>query len=303
VSSNAVAAGEPHASRERLPRVVSALASYVGFVPAVLLLGLCFLVPLGIIVCYSFWETVDYAVVHHWTFDNYRYFFSVGAYVSTMWATLWVAVLATAIAIGLAFPFAYWLSRYVPRRLRTPLLVLVIVPFWASYLLRVYSWLTILGEQGVVNRFLQWTGLTNHPLGFFLYDRPAVILVLVYLYFPFGALTLYSSIERFDWNQLRAAMDLGASPLQAIFRILVPQIRPGIITAIIFVFIPILGEYLTPQIVGGTGGVMIGNLIVNFFQEAEYTRGAAIWRLVAGFIVALLVIFRKSLSTKEAYGA
>jgi spermidine/putrescine transport system permease protein len=220
-----------------------------------------------------------------------------------MWATLWVAAASTALAIGLAFPFAYWLSRYVPRRLRTPLLVLVIVPFWSSYLLRVYSWLTILGEKGVINRFLQWAGITHHPLGVFLYDRPAVILVLVYLYFPFGALTLYSSIERFDWNQLRAAMDLGASPLQAIFRILVPQIRPGIITAVIFVFIPILGEYLTPQIVGGTGGVMIGNLIVNFFQAAEYTRGAAVSLLVAAFIVVLLLVFRKSLSAKDAYGA
>ena len=296
-------AAVPSPARRRVARIGSGIASYLGFVPAILLLGLCFLVPLGIIVCYSFWETVDYATIHHWTVGNYTYFFSVGAYVSTMWATLWVAVVATVLAIGLAFPFAYWLSRYVSPRLRTPLLVLVIVPFWASYLLRVYSWLTILGQQGVLNRFLQWAGITHHPLGLFLYDRPAVILVLVYLYFPFGALTLYSSIERFDWNQLRAAMDLGASPLQAIFRILVPQIKPGIITAIIFVFIPILGEYLTPQIVGGTGGVMIGNLIVNFFQAAEYTRGSAVALLVASFIILLLVIFRKSLSAKEAYGA
>jgi ABC-type spermidine/putrescine transport system permease subunit I len=297
------AAAATTSRRARLPRVGSGLAAYVGFVPAIVLLGLFFLVPLGIVVCYSFWETIDYSVVHHWTTGNYRYFFSVTAYVSTMWATLWVSVAATVLAIGLAFPFAYWLSRYVPRRLRTPLLVLVIVPFWSSYLLRVYSWLTILGEKGIINRFLQWTGITHHPLGVFLYDRPAVILVLVYLYFPFGALTLYSSIERFDWNQLRAAMDLGASPLQAIFRILVPQIRPGIITAIIFVFIPVLGEYLTPQIVGGTGGVMIGNLIVNFFQAAEYTRGSAVSLLVAAFIVVLLVVFRKSLSAKDAYGA
>jgi ABC-type spermidine/putrescine transport system permease subunit I len=291
------------AERARSRRLGAGLTSYAGFLPAVVLLGLFFLVPLGIIVCYSFWETIDYSVVHHWTTDNYHYFFSVSAYVTTMWATLWVALLATAIAIGLAFPFAYWLSRHVPRRLRLPLLVLVIVPFWTSYLLRVYSWLTILGEKGVLNRFLQWAGITHHPLGVFLYDRPAVILVLVYLYFPFGALTLYSSIERFDWNQLRAAMDLGATPLQAIFRILVPQIRPGIITAVIFVFIPILGEYLTPQIVGGTGGVMIGNLIVNFFQAAEYTRGAAASLLIAAFILVLLVVFRKSLSAREAYGA
>jgi len=289
VSAQADTAAARRSGRRRGARIGSGLASYAGFVPAIVLLGLCFLVPLGIIVCYSFWETIDYEVVHHWTFSNYTYFFSVSAYVSTMWATLWVAVVATA--------------RYVPQRLRVPLLVLVIVPFWTSYLLRVYSWLTILGDQGVLNRFLQWAGITNHPLGVFLYDRPAVILVLVYLYFPFGALTLYSSIDRFDWNQLRAAMDLGASPAQAIFRILVPQIKPGIITAIIFVFIPILGEYLTPQIVGGTGGVMIGNLIVNFFQEAEYTRGAAVSLLIAGFIVVLLLIFRKSLSAKEAYGA
>ncbi len=283
-------------------RLGSAVSAYGAFLPAILLLGGFFLVPLGIIVVYSFWQVVDYNVVHHWTLDNYRYFFSVGAYVKTMWATLWVSLVATGITLGLAFPFAYWLSRYVPRRLRAPLLVLVVVPFWTSYLLRVYSWLTILGEKGVLNRFLQWLGVTHHPLGVFLYDRSAVILVLVYLYFPFGALTLYSSIERFDWDQLRAAMDLGATPLAAIRRILVPQIRPGIVTAVIFVFIPILGEYLTPQIVGGTGGVMIGNLVVNFFQAAEYTRGAAVSLLIAAFILLLLVVFRRSLSAPEAYG-
>ena len=178
----------------------------------------------------------------------------------------------------------------------------MILPFWTSYLLRVYSWLNILGDGGAINRFLQWAHITDHPLSFFLYDRPAVILVLVYLYFPFAALTLYSSIDRFDWDQLRAAMDLGATPLGAIRRILIPQIRPGLVTAVIFVFIPILGEYLTPQIVGGTGGVMIGNLVVNFFTAAEYTRGAAVSLLIAAFILLLLVVFRRSLASPEAYG-
>jgi ABC-type spermidine/putrescine transport system permease subunit I len=287
---------------ERPRRRAPAVAQYAPFLPAVVLLGGFFLVPLGIIVCYSFWETIDYNVVHHWTLDNYHYFFSVGTYIHTMWATVWVSVAATAIALLLAFPFAYWLSRYVPRRWRAPLLVLVVVPFWTSYLLRVYSWLTILGEKGLLNRFLQWLGVTHHPVGAFLYDRPAVILVLVYLYFPFAALTLYASVDRFDWDQLRAAMDLGATPLGAIRRILIPQIRPGLVTAVIFVFIPILGEYLTPQIVGGTGGVMIGNLVVNFFNAAEYTRGAAVSLLIAAFILLLLVVFRRSLAAPEAYG-
>src|SRR5213592_3852301 len=278
------------------------LTQYAGFVPALVLFGLFFIVPLGLIVAYSFWQTVDYNVVHHWTVDNYRYFFSVSTYVSTMWATIWVAVAATAATIAIAFPFTYWLVRYVPRSVQRLLLVLVILPFWTSYLLRVYSWLNILGDGGAINRFLQWIHLTDHPVSFFLYDRPAVILVLVYLYFPFAVLTLYASLERFDWNQFRAAMDLGATPATAVRRILLPQIRPGITTAVIFVFIPILGEYLTPQLVGGAKGVMIGNLIVNFFQGAQYTRGAAAALLIAGLIVVLLAVFRRSLEVEDPYG-
>ncbi len=216
------ATAETHEGGGWRGRASSILSSYGGFAPAIVLIGGFFFVPLGIVVAYSFWQDENYTVVHHWTTENYRYFFSVSAYVSTMWATLWVAALGTAISIGLAFPFAYWLSRYVPRRLRAPLLVLVVVPFWTSYLLRVYSWITILGDKGLLNRFLEWTGITSGPVSVFLYNRAAVILVLVYLYFPFAALTLYSSIERFDWNQLRAAMDLGASPLTAIRRILLP---------------------------------------------------------------------------------
>jgi spermidine/putrescine transport system permease protein len=298
----ATTAPAPARGRLRL-RALSSLGQYVGFLPALVLFGCFFVVPLGLIVAYSFWETVDYNVVRHWSLDNYRYFFSVSTYVKTMWATVWVSVLATAITIGIAFPFTYWLVRYVPRRLQRLLLVLVILPFWTSYLLRVYSWLNILGDGGAINRLLQWTHITHEPVSFFLYDRPAVVLVLVYLYFPFAALTLYASLERFDWDQFKAAMDLGARPRTAITRILLPQIRPGITTAVIFVFIPILGEYLAPQLVGGAKGLMIGNLIVNFFTGAQYTRGAAAALLIAALIVVLLVIFRRSLEVEDPYRA
>jgi ABC-type spermidine/putrescine transport system permease subunit I len=281
----------------------SGLGQYVGFIPALILYGVFFLVPLGLIVAYSFWKVVDYNVVHDWTLDNYHYFFSVPTYVRTMWATLWVSLSATAITLLIAFPFAYWLVRYVRRSLQGIFLILVVLPFWTSYLLRVYSWLNILGERGAINRFLLWTGLTDNPVSFFLYDRPAVILVLVYLYFPFAALTLYASLEKFDWNQFKAAMDLGAPPRTAIARIMIPQMKAGIVTAVIFVFIPILGEYLAPQLVGGARGVMIGNLIVNFFSGAQYTRGAAAALLIAALIVILLVIFRKSLEVEDPYRA
>ena len=275
------------------------LSQYVGFLPATLLFGTCFLVPLALIVAYSFWRVEDYEIVHDWTFQNYDYLFSVPTYARTMLATLWVAALATALTIAIALPFAYWLVRYVPRSRQKLLLVLVILPFWTSYLLRVYAWIQILGEKGALNRFLEWTGATNKPVSLFLYDRPGVILVLVYLYFPFAALTLYATLERFNWDQLKAAMDLGASPLTALRRIMLPQIRSGVATAVVFVSIPILGEYLTPQLIGGARGVMIGNLIVNLFQGAQYARGAAAALLVASLVVVLLFAFRRYLELRE----
>lgn len=281
-------------------RLRERLGELGGFLPAVLLFGFFFVIPLGLIIAYSFWKTVDYSVAHQFTFDNYRYFFSVPAYVRTLVATLWVSALATALTLALAFPFAYWLVRHVKPRWQKLLLGLVILPFWTSYLLRIYSWLTILGEKGAINRGLQGLGVIDQPVSL-LYNRPAVIVVLAYLYFPFAALTLYASLDRFDWNLLRAAMDLGASPSTALRRVLLPQMKVGITTSIVFVFIPIVGEYLTPQLVGGTKGVMIGNLIVNFFQGAQYTRGAAAALLVAAVIVTLLVVFRRSLSTRSPY--
>src|SRR6266850_5896303 len=275
------------------------LGEYAGFAPALVLFGVFFLVPLGLIVCYSFWQTVDYNVVHHWTVDNYRYFFSVPTYVSTFWATVWVSFAATALTLVIAFPFAYWLARYVPKEYQTVLLVLLILPFWTSYLLRVYSWLTILGPEGAMTRFLHWTGATSKPVSFFLYDRPAVILVLVYLYFPFAALTLYASLERFDWRLLHAAVDLGASPMRAVANTLLPQMRLAMVTAGIFVFIPILGEYLAPAAIGGTNGVMMGNLVAKFFSGFLLPLGSAASVLIALVILIVLILFRRSLDTKD----
>jgi spermidine/putrescine transport system permease protein len=295
-------AGSSASAISRRPGLRTRLSQYVGFTPAALLFGVFFLAPLALIVAYSFWTVINYNVVHHWTLDNYRYFFSTPTYVTTLWDTIWVAAVATFLTLLGAFPLAYWLARYVRPSVRRPLLLLVILPFWTSYLLRVTSWTTILGEKGVLNRFLEAIGIIHQPLSFLLYNRPAVILVLIYLYFPFAALTLYATLERFDWMQLRAAMDLGAPPRAAMTKVLLPQIRPGITTAVIFVFIPVLGEYLTPQLVGGTRGVMIGNLIVNFFQGAEYTRGAAVSLLIAALIVIMLILFRRQLDVAEAYG-
>ena len=178
-------------------------------------------------------------------------------------------------------------------------LLAVIVPFWTSYLVRIYAWQAILGEKGALNSLLITLGLIKEPLDVFVYNDVAVYIVLVYLYFPFAALALYTSLEKFDFVQLTAAQDLGAGPFRALVRILVPQVRPGIITACIFVFIPVLGEYLTPTLVGGTKGVLIGNLIYNFYRGGAFPSMAAASFLVAGVILVLLVIFRRYLQHRR----
>ena len=276
-------------------RSAARLREYGGLAPAAVLLGGLFGFALVLTVLYSFWQVEDYEVVADWTVGNYTYLFTVDTYVRTFAATLWMVALATLVTLAVAFPFAYWLARHVSARWRRRLLVIVVLPFFASYLLRIYAWLAILGQNGAINQLLDWTGVANEPVSVFLFNRPAVIVVLVYLYFPFAVLALYVALEQFDWTQLKAAMDLGATGLGAIRRVLIPQVRPGIVTAVIFVAIPMLGEYVTPLLVGGTKGVMAGNLVANFFDTGEYSRGAAAALTMSSLIVLALIVFRRSL--------
>jgi ABC-type spermidine/putrescine transport system permease subunit I len=274
---------------------------YVGFVPAAVLFGVFFIAPLCLIVVYSFWLTKNYELVPAFTKDNYATIITTTTYVKTFGKTVLMAFLATVTALVLAFPFCYWLVRYVPIRLQRVLILLVVLPFWTSYLLRVYSWVAILGDHGAINSLLKALGLTHHPIRLFLYDNPGVFIVLVYLYFPFAALTLYASLERFDWRLLHAAVDLGASPMRAIANTLLPQMRLAMVTAGIFVFIPILGEYLAPAAIGGTNGVLMGNLVANFFSGYLLPLGSAASVLIAMVILIVLILFRRSLDTKEIY--
>ena len=275
---------------------------FVGFGPAAILFGVFFIAPLCLIVVYSLWETKNYELVPAFTAKNYQTIITTNTYVKTFGKTVLMAFLATITALGLAFPFCYWLVRYVPKKLQRVLFLLVILPFWTSYLLRVYAWVAILGDNGAMNSLLKALGLTHEPIRLFLYDNPGVYIVLVYLYFPFAALTLYASLERFDWRLLHAGVDLGASPMRAIATILLPQMRLAMVTAGIFVFIPILGEYLAPAAIGGTNGVLMGNLIANFFSGYLLPLGSAASVLIALVILAVLILFRRNLDTKDIYG-
>ncbi|HEX3427911.1 MAG TPA: ABC transporter permease [Candidatus Limnocylindrales bacterium] len=269
-------------------------------VPGLLVLVVLFLIPMAIMFVFSLWRTnPDFDIVSDWNLNNYARFFTIGTYLRTFGKTLLMAGLVTTAGLATALPFAYFLVRYVSKRLQRAVLLAVIVPFWTSYLLRVYAWQAILGERGALNQFLMGVGLIKEPSTLLVYNDLGVFVVLVYVYFPFAALALYAALEKFDFNQLHAAQDLGARPDQAFRHILLPQIRAGIITACIFVFIPILGEFLTPTLVGGAQGSLIANLIVNFFRGAQIPEGAALAIVVAAFVTVVLIVFRRSLRVED----
>lgn len=277
--------------------------------PAVLVLGVLFLGAMAFMLVFSFWRTVDFRPVAEWNLDNYVRFFTAGQVevgplvVSTyLWSfgkTLAMGFMVMAACLALALPFTYFLVRYVSIRRQRLVLLAVIIPFWTSYLLRVYAWQAILGETGALNQLLQGLGLIEEPSRLLVYNDVGVFIVLVYVYFPFAALALYASLDRFDFGQLTAAQDLGARPDQAFRHVLLPQIRPGIITAGIFVLVPIIGEFLTPQLVGGAQGLLIGNLVINFLRGAQIPEGAAIAIVIAAFVTVVLIVFRRHLQVED----
>ena len=272
------------------------------FLPAGLILVGLFFVPLAVMLVFSFWSTNESLdVVQVWTIENYANFFDNPTYVRTLMKTMIMGAGVTLACLLSAFAVAYFLARYVSRRWARFALLVIIVPFWTSYLLRVYSWQAILGEHGALNQVLMALGLISEPSLLFVYNDVGTFIVLTYVYLPFAALVLYASLERFDFTQLTAAQDLGARPDQAFRHVLLPQIRPGLITACIFVFIPILGEFLTPSMVGGASGLLIANLVANFFKNALIPEGAAIGFMIAALVTLLLVIFRRYLRVEDVY--
>jgi ABC-type spermidine/putrescine transport system permease subunit I len=268
--------------------------------PGAVVLVLLFIGPMAFMIVFSLWRTnVDFDIVPDWNLDNYLKFFTVPTFLRTFGKTALMAAGVTLGGLAAALPFTYYLVRYVSPRWQRLVLLAVIVPFWTSYLLRVYAWQAILGEQGALNQLLMSVGLISQPSRLLIYNDLGVFIVLLYVYFPFAALALYASLERFDFAQVHAAQDLGARPDQAIRHVLLPQIRPGIVTACLFVFIPIFGEFLTPTLVGGPQGSLIGNLIVYYFKGAQISQGAAIAILIALFVTLLLVFFRRYLRVED----
>ena len=269
-------------------------------------LAVFFLAPIAIVAAYS----VDVLVLgpgpRGFTISPWRSLFSGTPYLHLFAKSVEMSLIVSAIVVLVAYPLAYFLALSGTKR-KYILLLVLIAPFFTSYLLRVLAWKVILGDEGVINTFLFWTGLRSpeHPLSFLLYSRFAVMLVLGYVWLPFVALPIFVTLETLDRGLLEAASDLYASRLQAFVRVTLPLSAPGLVAAFLFVFIPTVGEFITPSLVGGTGGYMYGNQIVDLFGTGfpDWETGSVLALFLLAVIAILTLVFVRFLRTGEAQTA
>jgi len=248
--------------------------------PMGLWLTLFFMFPLMIILIYSVLKKGLYGGVEwEFTLSAYQQMLNPN-FMRVLIRTLGVTAISTLITILLALPCGYAMAR---SKHQTLWLGLVIIPFWTNSLIRIYAWISILSSEGFLNEALKALGLISESLSL-IYNQGAVITVLIYMYLPFAILPLFTSIDKFDFSLLEAARDLGASKPQAIMKVLMPNIRSGIVTAIIFTFIPIFGAYTVPLLVGGKDSYMIGNIVVD---QVTKTRN---WPLASAFSMVITVL-------------
>src|ERR1035437_1131700 len=256
--------------------------------PAWFWMALLFAAPFAIVLAYSFLTRVYVGVGPPWTAESYRRLFDP-LYLAILWRSFAMALAATALCLLLAFPAALFISRAA--RHKNLYLQLVMLPFWTSFLVRTYAWIFLLRDTGLFNTALQALGITHGPLPL-LYNDGAVLLGLVYGYLPFMVLPIYATLDRLDPALVEAAAALGARPLATVWRIVVPLSRPGIVGGSVLVFIPCLGAYLTPDLLGGGRTVMVGNLVQNQFTTArDWPFGAAVSIALMALVALVLVVF------------
>jgi spermidine/putrescine transport system permease protein len=258
-------------------------------IPPVFWVTVFLLVPYAILFCYSFWSvSPEQAIVHSWNMQNYLQLIRNPIYLTVLFRSMRIAATVTLLALILGYPLAYFVSFHAGKR-RDLLYQLVIIPLWASYLVRGYAWKTILGSDGVLNGFLQYLHITQQPVEFFLYSPFAVVLTLTHIYTPFTFLPIYASLEHVPRNLIEASHDLGASPWSTFQRVILPLSLPGVLAGATFAFVLTLGDFLAPLLVGGPSGIMISNIVVSLFGAAyNWPLGAAISLCLLLLVVGLL---------------
>lgn len=282
----------PLSRDSRLSRLVNIGIPYVW-------LGIFFLLPLLIVLRISIaepalaqppytalWEWIDQGVLQiHINLQNFLLVWEDSIYLDAFLNSLWVALVCTLLCLLLGYPMAYAIATS-PERWRVPLLMLIILPFWTSFLIRVYAWIGILKPQGLLNHALMAMGLIDEPLAI-LHTQIAVYIGVVYSYLPFMILPLYANLTRLDPTLLEAAADLGCRPLRAFWRVTLPLSSAGIVAGSMLVFIPVVGEFVIPDLLGGPETLMVGKLLWSeFFGNKDWPLASAL----AVVLLALLVV-------------
>jgi spermidine/putrescine transport system permease protein len=291
--------GPQEAANPELERRAERRESWLGFfhaVPAYVYLVAFFVLPLIIVFVFSFASRgrTGRPILDNWNVDGWTRL--ADPLVSTIVGrSLFVAVLNTALCLIIGYAFAYWIATRPKQSTRTLLLILVLIPFWSNFLVRTYAWRILLDSDGYITQFGEWTGLWGRML----FTLPAVFLGLLYGFLPFMVLPLYAAIERIDWSLVEAGRDLYASGTRAFLKITLPLSRPGIVAGSILVFIPSLGAYVTPDILGGAKTTLLGNFIVTQFGAARnWPFGSALsGAILIVMLVATILYFRSGART------
>jgi spermidine/putrescine transport system permease protein len=265
---------------------------WILFIPPLIWMGVFFLVPLLLMLAFSFRPDLNGSLLQLWTptLKQYADVFKEESYLRLLGISVVMALAVAAISVLLSYPIAFFLAFRSGRRARINL-VLLMIPFWTSFLLRVMALKLMLGSEGVIDSFLQYIGLIQQPLNALIYNRNAVVVTLIYVWIPFSALPILAALQRIDLSMFEAAADLGAPPFQQFMRITLPLSLPGVFAAFFMVFIPTVGEYVTPLLVGGSSGSMYGNIIQDFFTKAaDWQLGSAL-SMVMLFVTMMLLLF------------
>lgn len=257
------------------------------------LYALCLLaLPVTMVLVISFWTQTYLEIDRSFTLTNYTEALGEPLYRQLMLRSVMIAAAVTLATVLLAFPIAYFVSFHVRSERKALWIFLITIPFWTSYLIRVFLWKVILGFNGVLNTSLQGLGLIEAPLTFILYNANAVVITLAHAFAPFAILPIFVALEKIDRSLLEASQDLGESRLTTFWRVTLPLAMPGVVAAVLIVFIPTIGDYVTPRLVGGPNGLMIANMIqTQFLKLNNAPLGAALAVMAMLLVAAIALIF------------
>ena len=230
--------------------------------------------------------------------DSFRFLLTDKLYAITYLRSVFMAAAATVLCLALGFPMAYGIARSRPA-VRSLLLLLIVLPFWISFLLRVYAWMGLLNNYGVINNFLMWLGVIDQPIQI-MYTDFAVFIGLTYSYLPFMILPLYATLERMDMSLVEAAQDLGASRTRAFWDVTWPLAKPGVIAGCLLVFIPAMGEYVIPYLLGGPESLLIGRVLFDeFFVNRDWPLASAVAIVLLVLLVLPIVLLQRNMARDQ----